>query len=134
MKLSIKKLYWISISLFTALFIGSVIFGYIDIQASYDEFKHLEYPTWLLHPLSLAKLLGIIAILKSKSQSLKDFAYAGFLFDLLCALGGHIAQQEIKLVLPIVCIFLWAFTYWIDKKYYQEKVLNEVLLSKQSEI
>jgi hypothetical protein len=76
----------------------------------------------LVHPLSLAKVLGIIAILKSKSQSLKDFAYAGFLFDLLCALGGHIAQQEIKLILPLVCIVLWAFTYLVDKKYHQSMV------------
>jgi hypothetical protein len=124
MNFSIKNWYKVLITLFSLLFIGSVIFGYSDLQASYDEYKHLEFPAWLLHPLSVAKVLGVIAILKSKSQSIKDFAYAGFLFDLLCALGGHIAQHEIKIILPVVCIFLWFFTYRIDKKYHQSMLEN----------
>lgn len=119
--ISIKRKYTIAISLFCSLFIGSVIYGFVDIQESVDEYIHLEYPAWLLYPLSVAKVLGVFAILKSQSQTLKDFAYAGFLFDLLCALGGHIAQQEIKMILPIVCIGLWIYTFMIDRKYSRMK-------------
>jgi hypothetical protein len=113
-----RRCYWIATGLFCALFIGSVIFGFADIQASYDEYRHLQYPEWLLYPLSLAKVLGVIAILSNKSQTLKDFAYAGFLYDLLCALGGYIAQQEIKILLPIFGIGLWIFAFVMDRKYY----------------
>jgi hypothetical protein len=91
------------------------------LQDSYDEYTYLEFPKWLVHLLSIANFFGIIAILKSKSQSLKDFAYAGFLMDLICASGGHIALQEIKLLLPIASIILWAFTYRIDIKYNTQK-------------
>jgi hypothetical protein len=42
MNLSIKNWYSILISLFSVLFIGSVIFVYIDLRPSYEEYKHLE--------------------------------------------------------------------------------------------
>lgn len=121
----VKSKYNISIFLFCALFIGSVIYGFVDIQESINEYRHLEFPAWLLYPLSLAKLMGVYAILKSRSQTLKHFAYAEFLFDLLCALGGHIAQQETKLILPIVCIGLWVYTFMIDRKYNRMRLYTQ---------
>jgi DoxX-like family len=113
-----KTLYWTATGLFCALFIGSVIFGLSDTQASYDEYRHLQFPEWILYPLSLAKTLGVIAILSNKSQTLKDFAFAGFLYDLLLALGGHIAQQEIKVLLAVFGIVIWVFAFVMDRKYY----------------
>ncbi|WP_369073566.1 DoxX family protein [Ancylomarina longa] len=41
-------------------------------------FTHLGFPTFLIYPLALAKLLGLIAILSKKSALLKEWAYAGF--------------------------------------------------------
>jgi DoxX-like family len=125
MFISVKRKYKIAISLFCSLFIGSVIYGFVDIQESVDEYRHLEFPAWLLYPLSVAKVLGVYVILKSTSQTLKDFAYAGFPFDLLCALGGHIAQQEIKMMLPIVSIGLWIYTFMIDRKYSRMKNITD---------
>lgn len=87
---SIRKTYYVAIGLFCALFIGSVLLTVIDIKGSYEEFARLNFPSWILYPLSIAKTLGVIALLKSKSRSLKDFAFAGFLYDMLLALGGHI--------------------------------------------
>jgi hypothetical protein len=115
-----KRLYQISLSLFSALFIGSVIFSFVDIQASYDEYRHLGFPTWTLYPLGLAKVLGIIAIVSNRSKTLKSFAYAGFLYDLLLALGGHISQGEVKIVLPVVSIGLWASTFAMDRRMHPE--------------
>lgn len=115
-----KTLYWIATGLFFLLFFGSIVYGLADVQASYEEFRHLQFPEWLFYPLTLAKALGLAAILSNKSQTLKDFAFAGFLYDLLCALGGHIAQQEAKFLLPILGIFIWTFAFVMDRKYYGE--------------
>jgi hypothetical protein len=41
---------------------------------------------------------------------LKDFAYAGFLFDLLLALGAHISEKELYVVVPILGLIIWAYT------------------------
>jgi DoxX-like family len=115
-----KRLYQISLGLFSALFLGSAVFGLVDIQASYDEYRHLGFPGWALYPLSLAKVLGIIAIVSNRSKTLKSFAYAGFLYDLLLALGGHISQREVKIILPVVSIGLWAFTFVMDRRMHPE--------------
>ncbi len=114
--LTTQRLYWIAIGLFGLLFIGSAIFGVVDPQGSYDEYRHLEFPSWILYPLSLLKVLGIVAIISNRSQTLKDFAFAGFLYDLLLALGGHIAQQEIKFLLPIFGLTLWGFAFYMDRQ------------------
>ena len=116
-----KTLYWIATGLFCLLFLGSIVYGLIDVQASYDEFRHLQFPEWLFYPLTAAKALGLIAILSNKSQTLKDFAFAGFLYDLLCALGGHIALSEGKVALPVFGIALWTFAFVMDRKYYEAK-------------
>lgn len=108
--------YWIALGLFSALFIYSALLTAIDAQGSYEEFLRLGFPAWLTYPTAIAKILGVVAILKSKSRSLKDFAYAGFLYDLLLALGAHISKGDAFVFAPIVGLGLWAFAYVMDRR------------------
>ena len=105
----------ISHGLFCALFIGSVVFGLADLDASYSEYIHLGFSTWSFHVLTVAKVLGVIAITSNRSRTLKDFAFAGFLFDLLLALIGHLVIPEAKALLPAVCLVLWAWTFHTNR-------------------
>ena len=57
-------------------------------------FESLSYPTYLVYPLAVAKILGIIAILSRKSKMLKEWAYAGFFFDLILATTAHVSIGE----------------------------------------
>ena len=43
-------------------------------------FKSFNYPSYIVIPLAIAKVLGIIAILFNKIKWLKEWAYAGLLF------------------------------------------------------
>jgi tellurite resistance protein TehA-like permease len=119
-----QRLYWVATGLFLALFIGSVILGLADINESYKEFVHLEFPAWSFIALTVAKVLGLIAIITNKSQTLKDFAFAGFLYDLLLALGGHIAHQEIKALLAVFGLVLWIFAFVMDRKFFAAQTLR----------
>jgi hypothetical protein len=65
--------------------------------------------------LTVAKALGLMAILSNKSKTLKDFAFAGFLFDLLLALAAHLAQPEIKFLLPLTSLGIWTFAFLADR-------------------
>ncbi len=112
------RLYWIATGLFLALFIGSVILGLADINESYKEFVHLEFPAWSFIALTVAKVLGLVAIVTNRSQTLKDFAFAGFLYDLLLALGGHIAHQEIKALLAGFGLIVWVFAFVMDRRFF----------------
>ena len=115
---STKWLYWVAIGLFSALFIYSALLTVIDAKGSYAEFQRLSFPAWLTYPTAIAKLLGVFAILTSKSRSLKDFAFAGFLYDLLLALGAHLAAQENLVVGPLIGLGFGWFAFIMDRKYH----------------
>lgn len=110
------RTYKISHGLFCALFLGSVIFGLADLTASYAEFVHLGFSSWSFHVLTIAKVLGLFAIMSNRSRTLKDFAFAGFLYDLTLALIGHLVIPELKAILPAVCLGLWAWTFRTNRK------------------
>jgi DoxX-like family len=113
-----KRLHTIALGLFCALFLGSVVFGLADIDGSKAEWIHLGFPWWSFYALTAGKALGVAAILWNKSKSLKQLAFAGFLYDLLLATGAHLAVPEFKVVLPIVCLALWGFAYVMDQRRY----------------
>jgi DoxX-like family len=113
-----RRLYRMATGLFLALFVGSVILSLADINESYKEFVHLEFPAWSFIALTVAKVLGLVAIVTNRSQTLKDFAFAGFLYDLLLALGGHIAHQELKALLAVFGLLVWVFAFVMDRRFF----------------
>ena len=52
-------------------------------------FESFNFPTYIVIPLAVAKILGIIMIVWRKSQWLTEWAYAGFFFDLILATWAH---------------------------------------------
>jgi len=87
----------------------------LEVPMQVIGMKSLGYPIYILHFLGLAKLLGVAAILYGKQHRLKEWAYAGFTFDLLGAVYSHVMSGQLKeaaapLVLTIICLltyFLW---------------------------
>ena len=53
-----------------------------------ESFTQLGYPAYLIYPFATAKLLGLVAIWTKKSETLKEWAYAGFTFDFLLAISA----------------------------------------------
>ncbi len=112
-------LYWLSIGLFTLLFVGSLVLTLSDLEASYKSYSHLGFPTmWAVFFNATGKILGLLAIWHNKSRTLKTFAFAGFLFDLLLALSAHTAQQEIDVLLAVTGLVLWGFAFAMNQKVY----------------
>ena len=56
--------------------------------------QHLGYPMNVLRLLAVAKILGVIAILVPGFPRLKEWAYAGFTFDLIGALHAGLAAGD----------------------------------------
>lgn len=109
--------YWLETGLFCFMFVFSAVWTLVDIPGTVSEFKELEYPGFLPAPLAIAKLLGVAAILTNKSQTLKQFAFAGFLFDLLLAALGHYHHPNTGtgIELAIFGICLWIYAYAVDR-------------------
>ena len=63
---------------------------FINYEMVAETFTQLGYPTHIIYPLAIAKILGLIAIWTKRSNTLLEWAYAGFFFDVVLAMAAHI--------------------------------------------
>ena len=110
--------YWIFTGLLAVLMLFSAIGGLMGGADSAALFKHLGYPLSLLTFLSVAKLLGVVAILVPGYPRVREWAYAGFTFDLLGAMYSFIAVGDpVSSWLPLIIgLLLIAASYTLYHK------------------
>jgi hypothetical protein len=105
--------YWLPIGLLCLIFLVSFTLTTVDPDASRVASTKLGFPTFLaVYPLAAAKLAAVVAILWRKSKVLTHFAFAGLLYDLLLALGGHIDANDFPAgYLAVFGILVWVFAF-----------------------
>jgi hypothetical protein len=59
-----------------------------------EAFTHLGFPEYFRVELTWAKLLGVVLLLAPVPARLKEWAYAGFAFNLVSALIAHLAVGD----------------------------------------
>jgi hypothetical protein len=97
-------IYWISTGLFCAFMLTSAIPNILSSPEWVTIFEQLGYPAYMLPFLGVAKLLGVIALLVPGFNRLKEWAYAGMVFDLVGAVysgivvGGFNPQMLVLLI------------------------------------
>jgi len=108
-----KILYWASTGLLTLLMFFSGYNYVFNNEAITAAFESFGYPTYLIYPLAIAKLLGLVAIWGNFSKWLKEWAYAGFFFDTVLAFFAHYMVsdgQHFGAVLALVFVLVSYFT------------------------
>ncbi len=85
-----KIIYWGATVGFSALAVLSASMYFFNHQVALDAFIRLGYPAYIIYPLGVAKVLGLLAIWTRKSEFLKELAYAGFFYNGILALFAHI--------------------------------------------
>lgn len=115
MQSRIKNLYWT----FTLLFIVPMIASGIGYSAAVAPIvkgmAQLGFPFYLIRFLGAAKLLGAVAILSDKFPRLKEWAYAGFTFNLVGAAYSHLFSGDgPKALIPLVILSfaIFSYRYW----------------------
>ena len=79
-------LYWVFTILFAALMIFSAAGGIGPGEQAIEMIhKGMGYPIYFIQFISLAKIIGAIAILIPGLKTIKEWAYAGLFFDLIGA-------------------------------------------------
>ena len=84
-----KLIYWIPTALFAFAMGASAVFDLMHPPELIEGIKKLGYPEYLATILGGWKLLGTVAILVPRMPRLKEWAYAGFFFDLTGAALSH---------------------------------------------
>lgn len=113
-----RILYWIFTGLLCLIILGSAGMYIFNHPAIAELFPKLGYPAYLVYPLAVAKILGVIAILSKKSKLLKDWAYAGFFYNFLLAAAAHYFSGTPSPLLAIVALVLLLASYILDKEIY----------------
>ena len=110
---AIKILYWLSTVLLTAIMCFSVYNYFFNNEMIRGFFEAMGYPTYLIYPMAIAKLLGLVAVWGNFSKWLKEWAYAGFFFNSILAFFAHLMigdGQQTGAVLAFVFVLTSYFT------------------------
>ncbi len=100
--------YWLSTALVAlALAVGGA-FDLVQSKQALEGLAQLGYPAYFAIVLGAWKLLGALAIVAPRLPLLKEWAYAGIVFDLSGAAFSHAAVGDglDKLIPPLVLLGL----------------------------
>jgi hypothetical protein len=113
-----KIIYWVVTTPFVVTMILAGLAYLAAVSYNAEGIIHLGYPIYLLKILGTAKLLGGIAFLQERFRTLKEWAYAGYTFNLLGAAASHLfAGDGIgKIVIPIIILGFVLASYWLWKR------------------
>jgi hypothetical protein len=113
----INILYWVFTGLFAALMIFSSLSNIVTGPDAVELIKtKLGYPTYIIPFLGVAKLLGAITILIPRFPRLKEWAYAGLMFDLIGATYSAFAIGEAGAVFMFVFIAMGFASYYFYRR------------------
>lgn len=111
-----KVIYLIATGLLTLMMLMSVGM-YFSKHADVSEvFAKLGFPSYLIYPLAIAKILGLVAIWTDKIKALKEWAYAGFFFNFILAIAAHIMINDGEHLPAIAALVLLLISYMYSKK------------------
>ena len=111
-----KIIYWMATGLLSFMMFLTGIMYIFNSDMVAAVFTRLGYPSYLVYPLAILKLLGVLAIVTNKSKFLKHLAYAGFFYDFLLALSGHLVAGDGELGPSLVALILLIVSYVYDGK------------------
>lgn len=113
-----KILYWVFIILFAVFFTMDAIGGITKQQAGVDVMQHLQYPVYFMQIMGVAKILGVIAILQPKFNTIKEWAFAGFAFNFIGAFASRaiVGDSGFLLIFPLIMLAFMFVPYLLWKK------------------
>ncbi|CAL2077858.1 DoxX-like protein [Tenacibaculum sp. 190524A02b] len=101
---------------FTLLVLVGALQYFFNHEMVKGMFTQINYPTYLIYPMGIVKILGLIAIWFRVPQTVKEWAYAGFFFNFLLAISAHIAVNDNEFYPATVALLFLITTYVLDRK------------------
>ena len=117
-----KIIYWIFTVLLIAMMLMSAVTSFMPNPQGEAMMKTIGYPYDVLYLLSVAKILGIITLLVPGFSRLKEWAYAGFTFDLI---GATYAFLMVGTPIADLIFMLAGLVFVFGSYIYHHKLLRE---------
>lgn len=114
--------------LLAAVFTASALLTLLDPDGSRTEATKLGFPAYIaLYPLAIAKLSAVVVILQKRWPTLRTFAFAGLLFDMILALMAHVHEGDFPSGwLAVFGIVVWGVAFATDHLHQQQKLRAQV--------
>lgn len=111
-------IYWIFAGL---TFVFLAVFGVQDLlhtQMVSATILHLGYPWYFCYLLGAGKLLAAAALAYPKTRLLREWAYAGVTFELICSFASHSFVRDAwsQRIVPLVVLAIVAIAYRYDPR------------------
>jgi uncharacterized membrane protein YphA (DoxX/SURF4 family) len=109
-----KMAYWLTTGLVAIAFIAPGVGNLARLPHIAADMAHLGYPPYVMSILGVWKILGAVAILVPGFPRVKEWAYAGMIFDLTGAavsrmvVGDGVVKTIIPIAIASVVIASWA--------------------------
>ena len=111
-----RIIYYIATGLLTSLLLFSAsmyFFKHDDVAAIFTSFG---YPTYIIYPYAVAKLLGVYALWQPNLKALKEWAYAGFFFAFVLAFFAHYMIGDGGQFTAAIALVLVVISYIFNKR------------------
>ena len=105
--------FWTATGLFSLMMIFSA-YQYLNAPEMKSAFEHLGFPSYFRLELAIAKLVGASALLLPfVPNGFKQFAYAGFTFNLISASIAHISMGDgfQAVMMPLIFLLVLVVSY-----------------------
>ncbi|RPD38636.1 DoxX family protein [Chitinophaga barathri] len=122
-----KIFYWIVTGLMAAFMGLGAIYDASGAPEAVAYVTKLGYPAYIAQFLGVAKILGLIAILVPGFPRLKEWAYAGLIFDLIGAMYSHFMSGDPASTwgfIPLPMAFVFG-SYFLYHKLRRQKLAQE---------
>jgi hypothetical protein len=120
-----KIIYWIVTGLFAAFMLFTAIPDLINDPEAIKFMTALGYPLYFLPFIGVAKVLGAIAIVVPGFPRIKEWAYAGLVYDLIGAMFSVASTMGFAASLPLLVFIAFAFcSYFLYHKKLKETTLT----------
>ncbi len=105
--------YWVTTAMLVFVFGSGGVVDLMQPPMAVDGMAQLGYPAYMCTILGVWKVLGAIALVIPGTPRLKEWTYAGMVFDLTGASASHFAVHDpaakvaIPLVITLILIASW---------------------------
>ena len=111
-----RIIYWIATVLLTLLVLFSAGMYFFNHGEVVKAFESLGFPTYIIYPLAVAKLLGLAVILGNMGGKLKEWAYAGFFFNFVLAFFAHVMVGDGEQMGALMALVFLLVSYFLGKR------------------
>ncbi|MFC4633828.1 DoxX family protein [Dokdonia ponticola] len=115
--MKIQKIsYWIATLITCGIFVFSAQMYFRNTEMVEGFFEILQYPTYIVIPLAIAKVLGIVMVLWRGIPWLTEWAYAGLFFDAVLAFAAHTHANDGGYLFSLLILIFLPISYFLGKR------------------